>query len=78
MDIVAESKRHVTDSDHDAAAAHGAAITHERAAMRSHVETELAPIRRRLAHWTRNPWVDLAIRVIAYMAATYAAVSAAK
>lgn len=78
LDIVAESKRHVTDSNLDAEAARGAAIAHERTVMRAHVRSELEPLRRRIAHWTRNPWVDLGIRILATAAATYAAISAAK
>lgn len=78
LDIVAEAKRLATDSDLDAAAAHGAAIVHERTVMRAHVRSELEPLRRRIAHWTRNPWVDLGIRILATAAATYAAISAAK
>ncbi len=78
LDIVAEAKRHATGSDLAAEAAHGAAIAHERTVMRAHVRSELEPLRRRVAHWTRNPWVDLVIRILATVAATYAAISAAK
>lgn len=78
LDIVAEAKRHATDSNLDAEAAHGAAISHERTVMRAHVKSEIEPLRRRVAHWTRNPWVDLGIRILATAAATYAAISAAK
>lgn len=83
-DIVAEAKRHATGNDLEAEATVAAALVHERTAMRTHVAAVVAPLKRKLDaivghwHWTRNPWVDLLVKFLAFFAAAYAAVTAAQ
>lgn len=75
-DILAESKRNITDSNLDAEAQHGARITHERAATDAKLETlrkslvasfnDKLKLRR-----SESPGLDLALRVLATGAALF-------